>query len=227
MKDNTPLNQKPNFNSLPWGYGGLSSIRIPRLKASKQTWRRFFKMFPHIEHYLKGCYKLKNMDSTTEKAVKDYFHARERSTVYLMVGIPGSGKSTWVSKQHPDLPVVSRDIIREMLGFAKPGEKVVCTREQENQVSAEEYRLIEKYCNEHKSFIIDDMNTKLKFRREMIDFLRKFNTYIIGVNVNTPVDVCIKRRDGQIPADIMKQIANGTTPLAEDEVDYIINVNYE
>lgn len=43
MKDNTPLNKKDTL--LPWGDYGTTSIRIPRLKASKQTWRRFLKCF--------------------------------------------------------------------------------------------------------------------------------------------------------------------------------------
>ena len=57
--------------------------------------------------------------------------------------------------------------------------------------------------------------------------LHKYNAYVIGVNVNTPVHICIERRKGQIPKNVMQRIAKSVCPLEESEVDYIINVNYE
>ena len=39
------------------------------------------------------------------------------SKVWIMFGIPGSGKSTWIKKNKPNLPVVSRDLIREKFGI--------------------------------------------------------------------------------------------------------------
>ncbi len=48
----------------------------------------------------------------------------KQSKCYLLVGLPGSGKSTWCEKNHPDLPIVSRDIIRYKLGYTSgPNEK--------------------------------------------------------------------------------------------------------
>ena len=225
MKDNTPLNKKDSI--LPFGDYGATSIRIPRLKASKQTWRRFFKMFPNIIHHINGDYKLKNMDKTTEDTVKDFFHARERLTVYMMIGIPGSGKSTWVAQHCPDLPIVSRDNIRLELGIAHEGEKISGTREQEKHVTAVENRKIEEYCKAHQSFVIDDMNINPYHRKAFVEMLHKYNAYVIGVNVNTPVHICIERRKGQIPKNVMQRIAKSVCPLEESEVDYIINVNYE
>ena len=32
--------------------------------------------------------------------------------VYIMIGIPGSGKSTYVKNNLADIPMISRDIIR-------------------------------------------------------------------------------------------------------------------
>ena len=49
---------------------------------------------------------------------------KKGSTVYILCGLPGSGKSTWCKKYHPKLPIVSRDIIRAELGFTSgPDEK--------------------------------------------------------------------------------------------------------
>jgi len=50
-----------------------------------------------------------------------------RPVATVMSGLPGSGKTTWLRANHPDLPVVSLDAIREELGIdpAKPQGQVV------------------------------------------------------------------------------------------------------
>ena len=48
----------------------------------------------------------------------------KKSTVYLLVGLPGSGKSTWCKNDHPELPVISRDIIRAELGYTSSVDEI-------------------------------------------------------------------------------------------------------
>lgn len=51
----------------------------------------------------------------------------------LMCGLPGTGKDTWIGKNHPELPVVCMDDIRRQMGI-KPtdnqGQVVQAAREQ-------------------------------------------------------------------------------------------------
>ena len=47
---------------------------------------------------------------------------------------------------------------------------------------------------------------------------------VIGVRMNTNLDTCIKRRDGQISADVMHNINKRMIPLADNEVDTVIDV---
>ena len=58
----------------------------------------------------------------------------------------------------------------------------------------------------------------------MIDVLKNKNAYIVGVNFNTPLNVCIKRRQKQISPEIMTKINLGKDKLDKNEVDEIINI---
>lgn len=147
------------------------------------------------------------------------------SKCYLLVGLPGSGKSSWCKREHPNLPIVSRDIIRYNLGYTSgPDEKAKLSRSQEELVTKEEYKLINKYLDLGTDFIIDDTNLRKKYRVPMIETLKKKGAYVIGVNFNTPLKVCIERRKEQISPDIMKNLSLDKDKLDESEVDEIINV---
>lgn len=156
------------------------------------------------------------------KSLKEY--ALKRPTAFIMCGIPGSGKSTYIEDNLNVDEIVSRDIIRVELGYTKSvDEKFVGTREQEDKVTQYENKRIVELCKQNKTFVIDDINTG-RYRSNLIKLLRDNNAYIIGININTPLDVCIERRKGQISPEVMKKIYNQKRPIKSDEVDELINV---
>lgn len=144
---------------------------------------------------------------------------------YLMVGLPGSGKSTWIiNNLTDDIPVISRDIIRYKLGFTKCADhKAVLSKDKEEVVTLYEETMIHNHLAMGNDIVIDDINTG-KYRKNMIKFLHDNGAEVIGVRMNTNLDTCIKRRDGQISADVMRDINKRMIPLADNEVDTVLDV---
>lgn len=144
---------------------------------------------------------------------------------YLMVGLPGSGKSTWIKNSLPaNIPVISRDIIRHKLGFTKSVDhKAVLSKDKEDTVTEYEMGMIHNYLAQGVDIVIDDINTG-KYRKNMIQFLRDNGAEVIGVKMNTNLDTCIKRRDGQISPEVMQNINKKMIPLDASEVDTILEV---
>lgn len=159
------------------------------------------------------------------KSIERYILEGSKFIVFVMCGLPGSGKSTWAKEKHPDLPVVSRDIIRAKLGFTKDAdEKAVLTAGQEKQVTTEEYWQMAKYAKNRTSFIVDDTNSIPKYRKDLIHTLRNYGAKVIGVNVDTPLEICINRRRGQIPPEVMERLDRKRLPLRKEDVDELITI---
>ena len=152
-------------------------------------------------------------------------YSGRRPIVYLLCGLPGSGKSTWCRENHPFLPVVSRDIIRYELGYTSdPSEKARLSESQENKVTIEENKRIQDLIRSKKDFILDDTNLRKKYRTPLINTLESAGYYVVGVVFETPLSVCIRRRSDQIFPAVMQKLWNGMDRLDDSEVNEIINV---
>lgn len=157
------------------------------------------------------------------KSLDKYKLLGNKFVVFLLCGIPGSGKSTWRKENYPYLPFVSRDSIRAELGYTKSeDEKMVFSPGIEAKITVEEYSKIAKYSKKKQSFIVDDTNSNLKYRKNLIKTLKDYGAYIIGVNISTSLENNILRRKGQIDEEIIKRLYYKHTPLYKDEVDELI-----
>lgn len=140
--------------------------------------------------------------------------------IYVLLGIPGAGKSTWVKKT--GVKFTSRDIIREKLGYCGAGEKMAGTKEQEAKVTELQDEEIKKLLEEKEEFAVDDTNLHPKFRKELINKLKSHGDIVVGVRINTPFSCCVNRRKGQIPLDIMKVFAKRLSEIDPSEFDCFI-----
>ena len=116
---------------------------------------------------------------------------KKQKRVLLCVGVPGSGKSTWISN-HMDANndiVISRDAIRFALLQDDQDYFAV-----ENQVREEFFKQIRDYTADGYSnnVFIDATHLNRKSRKQILNCI-KDNPYKIAVSFEVPIDVALER----------------------------------
>ena len=143
---------------------------------------------------------------------------------FIMIGCPGSGKSTYVGEKK--LPYVSRDQIRILLGYCGENEKYLGTREEEKQVTKEHSRILGEYMSKGLDFFVDDTNVNPKYRKPLIERLRNSGYTVIGVRVNTSLPVCIERRP-DIPSSVIENMYKRAQEVQASEFDNFFEIRGE
>lgn len=128
--------------------------------------------------------------------------------VYILVGFPGCGKSTYINKYLADKPIISRDIIRGELGIngatTTNDKKVVGTREEEDKVSEIFDKKMIECCENKESFVLDNTNLKYQYRKDYLLKVMKYNPKVKIIYIEAPnfIKTCLERRKGQIPKSV-------------------------
>ena len=118
------------------------------------------------------------------------------SKIIMMVGCPGSGKSTFAKtmiENNENMIIVSRDEIR--YSIVKEDEPYFA---REDDVIAEYYYTIAKNLDEGKTVIADATQLNPKGRKKVVDnvkFLTKEPFTVETILFNVPIETCIKRND--------------------------------
>lgn len=120
--------------------------------------------------------------------------------LYTLVGLPGSGKSTFAST-HPECVVVSSDAVRGEL-FGDPS-----IQRDARRVFAEVNHRVAQALAEGRDVIYDATSLTRKLRK---DIIKKFDATHVCIYIDTDIDTCIMRdahRDRVVGAGVIRSMA--------------------
>lgn len=146
---------------------------------------------------------------------------RTDETVFMMlVGLPGSGKSTFAEKMKDKFDVHSSDAIRlEMFGDETD-------QTHNNEVFNELHKRVNESLKNHRSCIYDATNISRKYRKSFLKTIEKFD-YVkkIACVFATDIEVCLERNSNRsrvVPEEvIIRNYKKMTLPRIEEGFDCI------
>lgn len=150
-----------------------------------------------------------------------------KSKLYLMMGIPGSGKSTYLKKRfsQPPLAVISRDEIR--FSMVREDEEYFS---HENEVYAEYIRQIKEALKFNAEVFADathlNESSRAKVLRALGESLKDVEVNIIWVRV--PLEVAITQNENRqgtrayVPKSVIRRMNSQITrPTKEEGFEHI------
>lgn len=132
----------------------------------------------------------------------------------FLIGLPGSGKSTWLKDNSSNFEIVSADNIKERTwnkgnnvycGAIGHNFNIFCESFHEESINIAENHVYEKI-QEGKNIILDGGGINRSYNIRIINKVKEINPEIEinAIYFNTPVEVCLKRiksRERVVPID--------------------------
>lgn len=145
--------------------------------------------------------------------------------LYVMCGIPGSGKSTWIKNHTNSEILVSRDAIR--FNMVKEDEPYFS---KEDEVWREFIHQINHYLEMGFNVFADATHINTGARRKLLKEI-KGNPTFAAIHITTPISLCLKRnalREGRecVPESVIKRMySQFEEPSFEEGFEIIYTVD--
>lgn len=137
-----------------------------------------------------------------------------KPVITIMVGLPRSGKSTYVNKNYQNTPVISADQLRLVIygqRFWKDGEDLVWTFRK---------KMLQVLLQQKIDIVIDETNTIERNRSSIINMAIEHGYTVNAVVIVEDPDVCIKRAKDSGQEDlelVIKRMAKHYEPPHQRE----------
>lgn len=151
-----------------------------------------------------------------------------KNKIYMLIGIPCSGKSTYASflkSNKPGIVVVSSDEIRKEL----TGTYVFTSKS--NEIVFETAKLmINQALAKGLDVVFDATNTLRIYRGDIINIAEKYHSVIIAVVFKAPVSLCLKRNskrsiERKIPENVILDMSRRDLEISKSEgFDEVIEI---
>ncbi|MBM3457305.1 MAG: poly(A) polymerase [Armatimonadetes bacterium] len=133
-----------------------------------------------------------------------YYRAHDdtRCQVTIMCGLPGAGKSTWL-RQHPELPVVSLDDLREQMGFHPGAGHAAAAGAARDQAR--------EYLRAAQPFAWDATMLTRDLRRRAIDLCAEYRARVRVVLVDPPAATLFRQnrgREAPVRDEVIRRMAS-------------------
>jgi predicted kinase len=129
----------------------------------------------------------------------------------LLVGLPGSGKSTYVAGK----PVLSSDAIRLLLADSETDQSI-----HARVFATLRYLLVQRLEIHRPLTYIDATHLTRAERKPYIEIAQQHSAQIEAVYFNVPLEVCIERnktRTRQVPEDVLTKMSAKLQPPTHEE----------
>ena len=177
--------------------------KVAELKERAYSLGCFDKPYRFRNDYEKVDYFASNDEDTAGIEINE--DECGKFTMYVMIGVPGSGKSTFIEKYLKDVVVISRDLIRTEIGIS--GEKPQGNKKQEDEVTRLFNEKVMECCKEKKNFVIDNTNVKKSYRKEYTNMVKGYRPNIEYVYVEAPdLQSYYDRREGLMPLSVIDRM---------------------
>jgi len=132
--------------------------------------------------------------------------------LYIMCGLPRSGKSTWLQKYQKleDYIVISNDWVRENIFHHKYASSI---NPALWMISDACIRIL---LSQDKKVILDGINHTKAVRAEFIRTAKEMEADVRIIYIDTPLEVCLERND-KLPDEVLKKMAEEFEPPTKEE----------
>lgn len=140
----------------------------------------------------------------------------------ILMGLPGSGKSTYANNLQLSYKILSRDFIRYEKGYADLDAHVRLSAELEDEVTEAFNRKMKTEMGRGNNLVFDTVGSKAKCRMEYISELKGHGYKVEVVRISRDLDRCVEARRGSAcTRDVIERIASSFEDVTDDELKLI------